>query len=189
MTGRKNIKREKAIDTRKIIKNITIGILDFLLGIPEALAVGFDRPTAYRAIQGNYDQELTVAKICHFFNSLKRRGYIKIQNKDGQESVVFTNKAKIALVDRIVDQAKWDGKYRLVSFDIPEPMRRNRNSFRRAIKRMGFKQVQKSLWVSNKNAGPMVELAAYEYGVEKYVIYIVAESTDIDGTIAKMLLG
>ena len=50
---------------------------------------------------------------------------------------------------------------------------------------MGFVQIQKSLWVIDKNVTDLVEMAAYEYKVEKFVAYIVSEKSDIEGIIAK----
>ena len=108
---------------------------------------------------------------------LKKSKYIEIDEGD---SVKLTNKAKIKLIDRIADTNINDGKLRLVSFDIPEIKRTNRNNFRRAIKRMGFRQVQKSLWVNNRNVGELVEMAAVEYKVSDYVAYFVAERSNID---------
>jgi DNA-binding transcriptional regulator PaaX len=116
---------------------------------------------------------------------LHRRKYI--ENRDG-DSIVLTNKAKLKIIDRITDEEGRDGKYRLVSFDIPEIKRGNRNCFRRAIKRMGFVQVQKSLWVTDRNVSDFVEMAAKEYGVDDFVAYFVAEGTNIDKHIADVLI-
>lgn len=115
---------------------------------------------------------------------LKRRKYI--ENVDG-DSVILTNKAKIKIIDRISLANKWDGKYRFVSFDIPEIKRLNRNNFRRAIKRMGFVQIQKSLWVSDRNIGNFVELAADEYHVSDFVAYFVVDNSNVDHHIKAIL--
>ncbi|PIS07668.1 hypothetical protein COT78_02390 [Candidatus Berkelbacteria bacterium CG10_big_fil_rev_8_21_14_0_10_43_13] len=175
-------------DSKKKVKNFTVEVLDFLLNIPDALAYGFDRGGLYRLMNDfPYEQTLTCSKISHIFSNLKNRGYIEVKKHNGQESVVFTNKAKLAVIDKIAERSDVDNKYYIVSFDIPERMRIDRNKFRRTIKRLGFRQIQKSLWVTNKNFGEYVELAAYEYGVEKYVVYFVTDNTNISGIIDKML--
>ncbi len=115
---------------------------------------------------------------------LNRRQYI--ENVDG-DSVVLTNKAKIKIIDQVIEANIIDGKFRLVSFDVPEIKRKNRNNFRRAIKRMGFVQVQKSLWVSDRNSSDLVELAAKEYGVADFVAYFIAERSNIDSHITAAL--
>lgn len=175
---RKEIKNE--------IKNFTIEVIDFFLGIPEAIAAGFDRKEFYRAMNGMpTEKQLTYSNIAQLISNLKRHGYIEISEKVNGESIQFTNKAKLAVVDSLANRKVSDGRFYFISFDIPEYLRPNRDKFRRVIKKIGFKQIQKSLWVFNKSVGELVEIAAYEYEVEKYVIYIVSENTDIDGVIEK----
>jgi DNA-binding transcriptional regulator PaaX len=114
---------------------------------------------------------------------LKRSGYLE---RDGA-SVVLTDKAKMKIVDKIASKIKNDKRNYLVSFDIPEPMKRNRNSFRRTIKRIGFAQIQKSLWVINKDVGELVDIAIKENGVEDYVAYFVSEVSSIDKFISNKI--
>ena len=115
---------------------------------------------------------------------MERVGYIKHDRKN--RSIEFTNKAKIRIIDRISNVCRADGKLRFVSFDIPEQKRYLRDGFRKAIKRIGFKKVQKSLWVCNKNVSELIETAIEEYKVNKYVTYIVADKCDTDAFINKM---
>lgn len=115
---------------------------------------------------------------------LKRSGYITVA--DG--SIQFTNKGKMRAIETKVKNSPSVGKYRFISFDIPEQQRKERDAFRRTIKRVGFRQLQRSLWVCNKDISDYVELAAYDNGVEDFVVYIVSEKSDIDGVLDKMFL-
>jgi len=119
-------------------------------------------------------------KFSQAFYKLKQSGYIYFEG----ESIRITNKTKMKMVDKFGHQSN---NYRLVSFDIPERLKTNRNLFRRAIKRMGFKQIQKSLWVSNRNLGNLVEIAAEEYGVSDYVAYFISNKSNIDQHIRDLL--
>lgn len=130
------------------------------------------------------DPTVSSRKISRITYELKRHNYIEIGEGD---SVRLTNKAKIKIIDRYSDLNKSDGKRRLVSFDIPEIKRRQRNGFRRTIKKLGFRQIQKSLWVSNNNVGDMVEIAAKEFDVDEYVAYFVVESSNIENHISTIL--
>lgn len=169
-------------------KTLSIAILDGLLGFAEnAVKISMSRKEAYRIAYGYVEQEWTVDNLHKFFYGLERQGYIKkTKDEAGSDSIIFTEKARMALLEQISARLNADGKFRYVSFDIPEQMRRQRNAFRRAIKKIGFKQIQKSLWATNKNVGDLVELAAYEFEVEKYITYIVGEKSDIDGYIEKL---
>lgn len=45
-------------------------------------------------------------------------------------------------------RARWDGKWRMVLFDVPESKRRFRDYLRSLLKQLGFLQWQRSVWVS-----------------------------------------
>ena len=172
--------------TVNITGTITEKVLTTLYITSEVIgAFAFTKQDVYNSLRedfGGYNWSKTGPS--KFVNNLERQGYLR-KTKVGQNSVELTNKAKIRIIDKISGRRKIDGKFRFVSFDVPEEKRRARNGFRKAIKRLGFFQVQKSLWVCNKNIGDLVEIASYEYGVEKYVIYIISETTDVDGLLAK----
>lgn len=71
----------------------------------------------------------------------------KIENKGGTYyRITLRGRKKIEKL--LFDQEKWDGQWRIVMFDIEETERRKRNFLRRKLKEMGFKQLQKSVWVS-----------------------------------------
>jgi len=123
-------------------------------------------------------------RISRISYELKRQNYVEIGKGD---SVKLTDKAKIKMIDKYVSQHIKDGKRRLVSFDIPETKRRQRNAFRRSIKKMGFRQIQKSLWVCDQNIGDLVEISAKEFKIEEYVAYFVVQSSNIEKYIDKIL--
>ena len=63
----------------------------------------------------------------------------------------------------------WDGKWRIVIFDIPEQKRLIRDLFRRNLKKWGFKHLQKSVWISKKNVTEKLFSYIKDLGVEKWV--------------------
>lgn len=171
----------------KKIKNVTLEVLDFALSIPEALFSSFERKSLNDIFKEAAEERLlTVSNISKLFQNLKREGYIEVLSSEGCESIRFTNKAKLAVVDRLSDRSQKDDKYYLVSFDIPERLRAHRNRFRRVLKRLGCRQIQKSLWVSNRKIGEYVELAADEYKIREYVVYGVIENISIARKIEEM---
>lgn len=126
-------------------------------------------------------------KITRQMYEMERVGYIKHNHQS--DSIEFTNKARIRIIDTLSQKHEVDGMYRFLSFDIPEQKRALRDGFRRSIKRLGFKQVQKSLWVCNKNVSDLVEAIIIEYKVNEFVTYIISEKSDIDDHIGKMFSG
>ncbi|MCL5411070.1 MAG: hypothetical protein M1324_04515 [Patescibacteria group bacterium] len=176
-------------EIKKKLKNFTHEIIDLFLGVPESFIYAFDRKEFYRVLQGVPSEKvLTCSNICKILNNLKQQGYIEVEKlPNGNESIVFTNKAKLAIVDRIAGKTLSAREYCLVSFDIPERMKNNRDRFRQALKRMRFHQIQKSLWVSNKKLGDLVELASVEYQVNEYVVYFISSNSNINSHIDQLL--
>jgi len=179
----KNQKKEKI---KQVVKSITIGILDSLLAIAENFVITMDRHEVYKTVYGYRENEWSFEKISKYFSSLKHRGYLEFERVGGKESIRFTNKAKLALLDKISARKAEEEKYYFVSFDIPERLRINRDSFRRTIKRLGFREIQKSLWACKKGVGEFVEMAAEEYKVSDYVIYLVTDITNVNENLDKM---
>lgn len=70
------------------------------------------------------------------------------------EKILLTKKGRKLLNElylsnfKIIKTNKWDGKWRLVSYDVPEIYKKSRDIFRRVLENNGFYQIHKSLWVS-----------------------------------------
>lgn len=109
--------------------------------------------------------------------NLKQQGYIKIKNN----SFKFTRKGKKWYQRNIYKQtpfreSKWDGKWRVVFFDIPEEMHRQRDIFRYRLKKLGFYQLQKSiLAIPFKCENDIAEICS-RLKINHYVDILVADS-------------
>lgn len=47
-----------------------------------------------------------------------------------------------------LEPGKWDGKWRMILFDFPERKRPDRDYIRGVLKKVGFKEFQRSTWIS-----------------------------------------
>lgn len=63
----------------------------------------------------------------------------------------------------------WDGRWYLVSFDIPETQKTSRNLLRKRLLMLGLGKLQRSLWVSPYNYAQEVKKIVTHYHLEKYV--------------------
>lgn len=63
----------------------------------------------------------------------------------------------------------WDGRWYLVSFDIPETQKTSRNLLRKRLLMLGLGKLQRSLWVSPYNYAQEVKKIVNHYHLEKYV--------------------
>lgn len=171
----------------KSTKNITKVLLEAIYFTMDAVgALTYGRNSLYGSLKKGPFSQWSDAQFTKKLYDLERTGYVR-HNKNS-DSIEFTDKAKIRIIDTISLKHEVDKKYRFISFDIPEQKRFLRDGLRRSIKRLGFKQVQKSLWVCNKNVGDLVEIIIEEYKVNEYVTYIISEKSDIDKHIEKMFI-
>lgn len=75
---------------------------------------------------------------------------------------------------------RWDGKWRLVIFDVPERIRDRRNFLRRELVALGLHQLQKSAWVTPYPLLGEFSDIVHELGLDKHFRIVTAESIDGD---------
>ena len=73
------------------------------------------------------------------------------------------------------DNKEWDGKYRLVFFDIPEKDRSARDLLRNKLKEFGFLGWQKSVMVSRQDVTKELREFFEKAGLKDYVLVIETE--------------
>lgn len=87
-------------------------------------------------------------KLYNGFKNLEHRGIIK-EIKEGRYKFTENGKSwfKSSLLRHYKELGiKWDGKWRIVIFDIPQELHNKRNRFRKKIKSLGFYMIQKSVF-------------------------------------------
>ena len=96
--------------------------------------------------------ELKKASLAKALKRLREGGFIEFID-DEQLIYRLTDKGreKAVLAELQSIGGKWDGKWRIVIFDIPEKRRSARDLFRYNLKSWGFTSWQQSVWVTKKN--------------------------------------
>jgi len=111
--------------------------------------------------------------------NLAKAGLIKkiIQTGDGSYRIELTEKGKFRATEyqlirklRIKDEV-WDGKWRVIFFDVPEQFRRGRNALRWKIKKLGFYELQKSVFVIPYECKKEIDIIVNYFVLSKYVYY------------------
>lgn len=84
---------------------------------------------------------------------LKQRGFIREEERDGRIYLRLTEKGGTSIEKilakeyRIPGQIRWDGKWRVLIFDIKEKRKHVRNTLRRLLAGAGFIRLQDSVWI------------------------------------------
>ena len=114
----------------------------------------------------------------------KERLLDEVHNRDGTTTLVLSKEGKkFALTYnleniKIKKPSKWDRKYRIVIFDIPEYLKKVRDSLRMHLQDLDFHELQKSVFVHPYECGKEIEYIVEFYRIKKHVRFIIAESID-----------
>lgn len=76
--------------------------------------------------------------------------------------------------------ARWDGKWRVLIFDIPEKKRGLRDKVRNTLRAIGFKRLQYSVWVYPFDCEDFITLLKTDFKIGKNLLYLVAEGIEYD---------
>lgn len=117
-------------------------------------------------------------------NQLYRSRAIKRkENPDGSVSIFLTEKGKVKALNYVfedikIKKSKWDGMWRIVTFDIPEKKRAGRDALREKIKQAGFYELQKSVWICPYDCKNEVDFIVEFFDLRKYVRFCILSFID-----------
>lgn len=122
--------------------------------------------------------------------SLHRRGMVRIYDRNGEAVVKLTDTGtrellKYQLQEKRLKKWHWDGKWRIIIFDIPEKRRYARDGIRDNMESFGFEKLQNSVWVYPYECEEVVTLLKSQYKIGKELVYIVARDIENDGWLRK----
>lgn len=75
---------------------------------------------------------------------------------------------------------RWDGRWRVLIFDIPEKRRKLRDQIRRSLIDIGFVRVQNSVWIYPYDCEDLVTLLKADFRIGKDLLYLVVEHMEYD---------
>jgi len=110
-------------------------------------------------------------------NLTERNDNIFVEIKGGDKSMILKYSIK-SILDLKKKDEKWSGKWYLVFFDVPEIQRNKRDYLRYFLKKIGFFQYQKSVYVFPFNCKKEIDLIRQIVEGGKYMKYIIADKIE-----------
>lgn len=113
---------------------------------------------------------------------------VDIFEKNNQKFIKLTQKGQLKLLLQKADArraSKWDGKWRLLVFDIPEGSRKKRNLLRRLLKESGFKKLQASVFINPWPLNREAIIYLKETGLMGYIRILRVDEMDDDRILRK----
>lgn len=111
---------------------------------------------------------------------------IKRLRLEGLVDKSVDNEGKVILTltklgrDLFEEDEKWDGKYRIVIWDIPEKNRRVRDLFRRKLREWEFRVIQKSVWASKKNVTVKLNKLIEDLNMSSSIVIIESDDRTLE---------
>lgn len=124
------------------------------------------------------------ARITDSVRLMSRQGFVSLGQLDNDKIVKITKKgqAKLAYYRLITDSFSptetWDGRWHLVTFDIPESHKVARNKLILLLKDCGFISYSKGVWITPYDRRQFIKKIGIHLGISVYLRHIVAEQID-----------
>ena len=178
-------KRERYGKIEKAILGIILaaGVLSVAVVAPNILKI---LPKARGRSGSSFKQGIEKATT-----RLVRKGLLTFERTDQRTRIRITQKGKQVLLragDKKIKLRKpkrWDKKWRVVIFDVPEHRRVVRNKIRVALENIGFLKLQHSVWVYPYDCEDFIVLLKADFKIGKDVLYIIAEHIEYDQPLKK----
>jgi len=130
-------------------------------------------------------------RVSQSLRILKNQKLVGI-SKDGDKTVVRLTKngrnklLKYKLEEMAIERPrKWDRKWRVVIFDIPEKFKLGRDYLRAKLKELGFYQLQKSVWVCPYPCEDEIDFIKEVYEIRPFVRILIVETVDMQQDLIK----
>jgi CRISPR/Cas system-associated endoribonuclease Cas2 len=181
--GKKYPKTRKAV--RIILKTLfwtgTIAIASTSPAFGHKIISQLIRDMRYRLKSKKRKCQIKPSYINSFYY-LKEKGFIRIENRGGQIYISLTKEGRAKADKYQIDDLeikkpdKWDGKWRIMIFDIQDKHKIKRETLRGKIKELGMFQLQKSVWVHPYDFSKEIKILRDFFGLTKDEMKIIIAS-------------
>lgn len=122
---------------------------------------------------------------------LEKQGMVAMRKDEEQATVRITKFGVQKVLKYALDNFKikkpkiWDGKWRLIIYDVPAEKRYFQGLFRQVIKRLGLYQLQKSVYLTPFPCETQIQFIKDYFGVKTEVLYMVVNKFEGDESYKK----
>ncbi|MDP3973653.1 MAG: hypothetical protein Q8P92_02345 [Candidatus Daviesbacteria bacterium] len=133
----------------------------------------------YYAYHNGWDYPLKKSSFGLALKRLRENGLIDFVG-DNELIIRLTDKGrgKTLMLSLLENNDKWDGKWRIIIFDVPEKRRIARDLLRQKLKGWGFTPWQQSVWVTKKNCTKQLRDFIKNIGIKDWVKVIESDNVD-----------
>ena len=159
-------------------------IILYSIGLVGMLAAGLVAPNVIGAMGklGLIPKPRQVEYISSSASRLKKRGLLKFA--DGHYQLTEAGKKVLKRWElgnyKLFKPSRWDGRWRIVIFDIPQKKKKIRDHMTMILRTAGFERLQDSVYVFPFPCEELVGLFKTELGLGKNLLYLIVEELEND---------
>lgn len=187
-----NLEQEiKKKDKRKNIQKIILNTI-FTAGILAVVAVAPNVLSVMKQLEGSFRRKKNLKySINDSFTRLREKGLIEIVEINGKRVARITEKGenKLDFLEKydfkLQIPKRWDGRWRIVIFDIKESRSKVRFLLRKTLSQIGFVRLQNSVWLYPYDCEDLISLLKADFKIGKDVLYMIVEKLENDWHLRK----
>ena len=168
--------RNRKENLQKLILNsvATIGVLSIGLIAPNVMGAMSKMGILPKLRQREYISSSAI--------KLVKRGLLKFENGSYRLTVEGEKVLRRWQLSNheLKESRKWDGKWRMIIFDIPEKKRGIRKQVATLFNQAGFYRLQDSVWIYPYDCEDVIGLLKTDFGVGKEILYVIANEIEND---------
>jgi len=154
------------------------------LAVSGVVAVGVLAPNALKMFgrAGLINPDQKKQSVQKSLTRLIRQGYVVLEGgkarlaPKGEKFAALIGAGRLALKR----PKRWDGRWRLLVFDIPERRRSTRIQIRTTLQHLGLFRLQDSVWVYPYDCEDVVTILKADLHVGKDLLYVIADKVEYD---------
>jgi CRISPR-associated endonuclease Cas2 len=185
-------KMEQSARKQRVWGHIQAGLLT-AVGIAGVLLVTMAAPNTLQLLGGckgprnkfNFRTKTAMSRLV-------AKGLLTFEERDGKRYARLTTAGQkmLEMTERetLLKQQRnkrWDKRWRVIIFDIPENKKRIRDRLRETVKSFGFLHLQHSVWVYPHDCEDLIILLKAELKIGKDVLYMIVENLENDERIRR----
>lgn len=174
------------------MKKVTIAkIVLSVLAVGGVLAIAAIAPNSLQMLKmfGIDKKRYKSQSVYKALKRMEKQNIIKVvKETDSKTTISITRDGKKKLVEYNIDDMEikkpkiWDGKWRIISFDIPEKQKTAREALRTKLKDFDFYHLQKSLFACPFPCRDEIDFVSEIFKIRKHITYF--ETSNITNELA-----
>jgi len=168
------LKQSRSRSKMTLVKGILLEVWETAKEINQMV----NHPTAWLKGYARFETRSQKQILYSTIRRLENEGYLEEVENRGEKKYRATIKGQAKIWRYLRKDRDWDGRWRIVVFDIPETKKKMRNFFRDRLIDLGFRKLQESVWICPYNIASKVEELIALCEAETYVHYLLVEEID-----------